>query len=71
MAVLTVNRTIIDEMNVLFYGCVALGNRPGYLLEKHNIVIAFWPRASVMEERYGYSAFPELVNSNTTALSSS
>lgn len=64
------NSAIINTMQSLFFDCVAQHNLSGYILETENIVIAFWPRTSIMEEQYGHRASSVLTITNSAALSS-
>ena len=47
---------IAERTLALLNGCVKENALPGWILEKSNIVIAFWPSSSVMNGMYGSHA---------------
>ena len=57
---------ITDKMLAVLAECMRGNALPGWMLEKGNIVIAFWPKSSIMNGMYGNHALSLPAGSNSS-----
>ena len=59
---------LIRSLEALFSACVQGRGLPGWAMDTQNIVVAFWPRTSVMNEKYGIRRLSRQVGMNASWL---
>lgn len=57
---------ILRYLEVLLSTCVHDSGLPGWSTDAKNIVLAFWPRSSVMNGKYGIRVVSALADMNTS-----
>ena len=59
---------LIRSLEKVFTACVQGRGLPGWLMDTQNIVVAIWPRTSVMNELYGIRVLSTQVGTNASWL---
>lgn len=59
---------ILRSLETLLSVCVHDSELPGWSMDTQNIVVAFWPRSSVMNEKYGIRVISAQADMNASWL---
>ena len=61
---------ILKALEMVLHSCVLDDLNPGFHIVDNDIIVAFWPRRSIINEMYGLKSGPLLGLSNVSTISS-